>query len=337
MKILTFLCTHIVFFANTLLALEYKSFDESFSCTDPTSTPCNFIFRHKDSQQTYDFYKSLFENFNVPKSEHSLIPKKIHYAWLGGKKMPKIYKEYIESCRIKNKGWEITVWDETSLSKEFQEDMTFLDRLKELKVSLAYHKDFYLFKVLNKHGGIFLDVDYLCIDSFDEMSKKFTNFFVLEPPTYMTKIAFLNSSLIGSTVNNELLQYIYINWREYFFDKAYMTHINEYLDRGISLEIPIAANAQLAMGFSIIEYCKKHDCERVIVFPPTYFNPIFLNDYNHGTNAMKKLLLKDKIKFLFFDTVPYYPFNKLYPETIAAQDWHEHMNLNHLNESMAAK
>ena len=42
----------------------------------------------------------------------SMIPKRIHYCWFGGKEKPKSVKKCIESWKKNAKGYEIIEWNE---------------------------------------------------------------------------------------------------------------------------------------------------------------------------------------------------------------------------------
>lgn len=321
----------LMFTCLSLQAIEYKSFDESMPCADKNNVFCRFMFRHHDSEKIYNAYKNLFENsFKQKPMEQSIIPKKLHYAWIGDKKMPKIYQDYIETCRAVNPDWEITVWDEQVLAKEFPQDDPILVKIRSLKIPKPFEKDYYLFKVLDKYGGIFLDLDYVCLQSFNELTNQYTNFFVLEPPAYWSKIAYLSLSMVGANAGSKLLKQAYKNWGDYYLSKEYVDAVSQYFEKGVFFNLlgyVYYDFAQTAAGLGLIQYCQTHNCERVSVFPPTYFNPIFLNNFNMGVNTVRNLGFYDRLKYVMFGYSLQYPYTQIYPETIAVQDWHEDVNL----------
>lgn len=100
-------------------------------------------------------------------SGEQLIPKKIHYIWIGGKEMPQEYKDNIASWRRHNPDYEIIRWDEKNY------DFTKCDYVKE-----AYEKKCYSFAsnyarldIIHQYGGIYLDTDVECLASFDKLLK----------------------------------------------------------------------------------------------------------------------------------------------------------------------
>lgn len=98
-------------------------------------------------------------------SEHAIIPKKIHYMWLGGKPIPENLQRCIDSWKRYCPEYEIIRWDETNY-----------DVHKNLFVAQAYDNKRYGFvpdyariELLYEHGGIYLDTDVELQRSLDDL------------------------------------------------------------------------------------------------------------------------------------------------------------------------
>lgn len=101
----------------------------------------------------------------IKTSNHQIIPKKIHYMWLGKKEMPDMLKRCIDSWRKFCPGYEIIRWDESNY-----------DVHKNVFVSQAYDNQCYGFvpdyariELLYEHGGIYLDTDVELQRNIDDL------------------------------------------------------------------------------------------------------------------------------------------------------------------------
>ena len=94
-----------------------------------------------------------------------MIPKIIHYIWLGGKPLPKLVKKCIKSWRKFCPDYEIKRWDESNL--DLNECQYARDAYDEKK--WAFASDYFRFAILQKEGGIYLDTDVQLIKSLDTL------------------------------------------------------------------------------------------------------------------------------------------------------------------------
>ena len=92
-----------------------------------------------------------------------MIPKKIHYIWLGGNPLPKIAEKCIKSWKKYCPDYEIIRWDESNLDLEKYQYCK--DALKEKKYAFA--SDVLRFEILYNNGGIYLDIDVELIKPID--------------------------------------------------------------------------------------------------------------------------------------------------------------------------
>ena len=94
-----------------------------------------------------------------------MIPKKIHYIWLGGNEEPEILKKCKESWKKYCPDYEIIKWDESNL------DLDCCDYCRQAydAKKFAFASDVVRFDILYKEGGIYLDVDVELLKPLDNL------------------------------------------------------------------------------------------------------------------------------------------------------------------------
>lgn len=93
-----------------------------------------------------------------------MIPKVIHYIWLGGQPLPKIAEKCISSWKKYCPDYEIKRWDESNI------DINMYQYTAEAYSSkkFAFVSDVARFEILYKEGGIYLDIDVELLGSLDK-------------------------------------------------------------------------------------------------------------------------------------------------------------------------
>lgn len=94
-----------------------------------------------------------------------MIPKKIHYCWFGRTELPQLAKDCIASWHQYMPDWEYCLWDENSF------DVNSVPYTEEAyaKGKYAFVSDYVRLWVLEKEGGLYLDVDFAVYKSFDDL------------------------------------------------------------------------------------------------------------------------------------------------------------------------
>lgn len=103
-----------------------------------------------------------------------MIPKKIHYVWVGGKEKPKDIKRCIDTWKGHLSDYEIIEWNETNFDINAH---PFARAAYDAK-KWAFVSDYIRASVIYEHGGIYLDTDVLILDNFDNFlnNKAFVGF-----------------------------------------------------------------------------------------------------------------------------------------------------------------
>jgi len=92
-----------------------------------------------------------------------VIPKTIHYIWVGGKPLPPLAKKCIESWKKFCPDYEIIKWDETNF------DISTSRYCKEAygAKKFAFVSDYIRLHVLVNHGGVYMDTDVELLKPID--------------------------------------------------------------------------------------------------------------------------------------------------------------------------
>ena len=112
---------------------------------------------HQVPTYVYAFMMNLEEkkDFSLKSTCQMRIPKKIHYCWFGGQRMPEIYRKYIESWKRHCPDYEVIEWNESNYDISKNQFMY----QAYLKKSWMHVSDYARKDVIYHHGGVYLDVD----------------------------------------------------------------------------------------------------------------------------------------------------------------------------------
>lgn len=97
-----------------------------------------------------------------------MIPKIIHYIWLGGKPLPKIAEKCIKSWKKYCPDYEIKRWDESNLDLN---KYSFAKDAYESK-KYAFASDVLRTDILFSEGGVYFDIDVELLKPIDNLLEK---------------------------------------------------------------------------------------------------------------------------------------------------------------------
>lgn len=115
-----------------------------------------------------------------------MIPKIIHYCWIGGAPLPELAEKCIASWKTHMPSWELKAWTEASLSQALPplkgEEGCWLDYMP-LYVKQAYEarkfafvSDYVRLWALERYGGLYMDMDFEVFRPFDDLMGKYPAF-----------------------------------------------------------------------------------------------------------------------------------------------------------------
>lgn len=139
-------------------------------CLKGITTPNNFLNK----------LKHLYEkNFHLINQEHTAnyqpkIPLIIHEIWLGSE-IPIKYKKWLKEWKQKHLNWKIIVWTEKNIKKYFPmglKNQIMYDRVDAVK-NYGSMSDIIRYEILEKFGGLYIDVDNKCYQTFTPLHYNF--------------------------------------------------------------------------------------------------------------------------------------------------------------------
>lgn len=117
------------------------------------------------TSSAWKLVKTLYnKNYVYSSDTEPKIPKKIHQIWLGGK-LPGKYKKYCDSWQKFNPSWEYKLWTDDDLNSIKITKKEIFDFCP----NYANKSDILRYEILNQHGGLYVDTDFECLKSFDDL------------------------------------------------------------------------------------------------------------------------------------------------------------------------
>ena len=109
-----------------------------------------------------------------------MIPKTIHYVWMGKGKKNSVIKRCMKTWNKHLKGYKIIEWNEENFDINSH---PFVKKAYESR-KWAFVSDYVRFYAIYKYGGVYFDTDIIMINSIDELlgNKMFVGFESSEYP-----------------------------------------------------------------------------------------------------------------------------------------------------------
>ena len=102
-----------------------------------------------------------------------MIPKIIHYCWIGGVQLPPLAEECIASWKKYMPDWEYKCWDESNF--DIAAAPTYVKQAYEAR-KFAFVSDYVRLWALEQYGGLYMDVDFEVFRPFDDLMDKYPAF-----------------------------------------------------------------------------------------------------------------------------------------------------------------
>lgn len=108
-----------------------------------------------------------------------MIPKIIHQIWLQGSEfIPDKYKKNIDSVKKYHPNYKYIIWDEIKILELVKTNNNWIDIYYKF-IYIHQKIDFAKYIILQKFGGIYIDIDVEIIKSFDSLIKQYDNYDVI--------------------------------------------------------------------------------------------------------------------------------------------------------------
>ncbi len=128
------------------------------------NTICYFVGYIRSETNRCEEENRWYPN-NYKLTEKPLIPKKLHYCWFGGKKIPDRNLMWMESWKKYCPDYEIIRWDESNY--DVTKNQYMYEAYQAQKWSFV--SDYARLDIVYNEGGIYLDTDVEVIRSIDDL------------------------------------------------------------------------------------------------------------------------------------------------------------------------
>ena len=189
-----------------------------------------------------------------------MIPKKIHYCWVGGNPLPESAKKCIRSWKKYCPDYEIIEWNESNY------DFSAVPYMKEAfdAGKWGFVPDYARLDIIYRYGGIYLDTDVEIVRSFDSLLslRGFAGF--EDNQNVALGLGF------GAEPGNPVIRALMDSYRELHFCGS---------DGTLNLTPSPQLNTEtLVKEFGLIRNGEYRVLEDFTIFPPEYFCPKSFKD-----------------------------------------------------------
>jgi mannosyltransferase OCH1-like enzyme len=203
-------------------------------------------YRLKFKSTEWDQIKKRFSEFQSYSQSEQKIPKNLHQIWLGSD-LPKHYKPLIKKLKKLHPDWEYKLWTEDNIDFELLNP----DLFRRAK-NMGQKSDILRYEILNKHGGVYLDLDHLAVRSFNSLIHldSFAGLVYYSSPQ-------ITNGVIGSIANSRLTKTLCK------FEAGFIDNPN----------IQEVFNTTGPQYFTQIIQSLLSEEHGIVVFPNSYFSP----------------------------------------------------------------
>ena len=287
-----------------------QPYDESMG---KSQSDFRFIFVNTDDVARYTKTKTLYEK-NLPSKvasgQNPRIPKIIHQIWLGPNLPPAYCAEFQEKLRSLHPDWEYHLWNETDLEELKLDNWDLVERTP----NWAEKSDIIRCDLLDRFGGVYMDVDVDVLHSLNELHEKYHFYAGMEHPH---KIATTNNrvwvgiSIMASCPGHPIIK----NWKR---------RIRNGWDE-VDLRYSSPVERVINHTYFNFTHAVMQEVDQPgyidMIFPATYFYPIAPNyaaKRRSGIRALRENLY-DFLEKIHLKRPR--AFSRTYPETIAVHYW----------------
>ena len=188
-----------------------------------------------------------------------MIPKIIHYCWVGGNPLPESAKKCIQSWKKYCPDYEIIEWNESNY--DFTKNEYMKEALEAKK--WGFVPDYARLDIIYRYGGIYLDTDVEIVKSFDELLK-YEGFLGFETNEYINL-----GQGFGAESNNSVIKALLDSYETKHFVES---------DGTLNMTASPELNTDVLERMGLKRNGNRQSLMGIEVFPSEFFCPKSLND-----------------------------------------------------------
>lgn len=189
--ILIVLHTNIIFcnIEDNFPKWKYKSFGQAMRKSESNFERAKLLTKQIvliDGQILYNFFDDLYEK-NEPSKVHTAqtakIPKIMHGIWINGdiedQSAPEEYREFMQSWVKHHVGpeWQYWLWTDKEIAELGLKNQAYYDQIE----NRGAKADIARYEIVYRYGGVYIDMDYECLQPLDMFHHKYDFYTALQP------------------------------------------------------------------------------------------------------------------------------------------------------------
>lgn len=179
-------------------------FDDAMICHERDLAAYNTISKEK-AHQSFSYLKDQYNKHVLQNQEYSSlprIPKIIHQIWIGPKQLPERCQLWMESWLKLNPDWEYILW-----TNENSKELKLVNQIYyDEETNWGAKSDILRYEILEQFGGVYVDIDFECIKSFDVLHHSCDFYAGLLEVKRLHNKARMANAIIGCPPHHFLLQ-----------------------------------------------------------------------------------------------------------------------------------
>ncbi|NGX45859.1 MAG: Subversion of eukaryotic traffic protein A [Chlamydiae bacterium] len=234
----------------------------------------------EEDKNNLAFFKQIYEEnigkLSAPNKKEN-IPSVLHFIWVGPKSFPLESIENVRTWIAHHPNWKVKFWTDRERPLPHPDMERVL--IKESYFSRLwpyYHQsdnygeqsDLLRLEILRAEGGIYVDHDVKCMQSFEELNKAFDLYCGMELPypTSLSSCVLPTNNILGAVANHPIFAKT-MDWLEGCWDQIEKDYPGRDRDATINR---VAHRTFLVLGETFKKHANQGTCD--IALPTLYFN-----------------------------------------------------------------
>jgi len=212
-----------------------------------------------------------------------VIPKIIHQTWKN-KKVPSLFKAFVNSWKKHHPSWEYRLWSDDDNKRFVETSFPWFVRLYDNYSLDIQRADAVRYFILYKCGGVYVDLDFECFKSIESLLGNAECVFGMEPPEhclYHSKDEIISNAFMATVPGHPFF---------YAISKELVTYVsktNMFTDFVLDTTGPFMIDRV---------YRKFKDKDTIALLPSNYLSPLDYLEAEQYLNQVESGVISDKLK-----------------------------------------
>lgn len=186
--------------------LPLLDFDAAMICCQRDNTEYNTARTFSLEDKTlFDFAHTQYTKYIIEQAGYSSIeriPKIIHQIWIGPDEPPHEFWAWQKTWQEMHPEWQYILWND----REVEKIQLINQDLYDAQQNYGAKADILRLELLNRFGGLYVDIDCECLQSFDTLHHLVDFYIGFFQVNFLHSSARVNNAVIGASPQNPLIK-----------------------------------------------------------------------------------------------------------------------------------